>query len=481
MNSRKTSSYWKDSCRQLAFLQDLSKKLGIKKMDDWYTITNQHIRQHGGRGLLKAYHDSHVELITKLFPDHKWQKWKFVRTPHGYWESISNQRVFFEAISEKLPQVSFVDKWYPFTLRDLKEYKVPEQVLNSYKNVNEIMRTIFPEHVWEGDKFKKEEDEGIWNNKVLQRQLFDQVASKLNITHWEGWYNITIHSFQEVSSSTSILRYFNGSLIQALKQIYPEHPWKEWKFIQTSDGFWDSLENQRLFLSDVAITLNIKNWYDWLHVTLEDVRKHGGSTLLLKYKSIQSMLFAVFPEYNWKLKMAPNFKLESNENIDDLIVMNSGIRSRGVSHRKEDLLYQKMKDLLFPSFAQELYLKYTFSDVRFPDTNKPLEIDIFIPQFRIGIEYQGRQHYQDIPRVADFDSQQRRDTLKKQECLKNDIALLEVEFNKWDGSSSTLSDILLSQLVSLLQSHDSIYLSDQRIDAIRALISHINQVKLQKK
>lgn len=60
------------------------------------------------------------------------------------------------------------------------------------------------------------------------------------------------------------------------------------------------------------------------------------------------------------------------------------------------------------------------------------EIDIYIPKYKIGIEYQGIQHFQPIDfggygkEIAEkqFINNINRDIIKKEKCIKNDIKLL---------------------------------------------------------
>ena len=57
-----------------------------------------------------------------------------------------------------------------------------------------------------------------------------------------------------------------------------------------------------------------------------------------------------------------------------------------------------------------------------------LSLDIYIPSLKIGIEYQGEQHFKEGPfgkTKEDLAVQQERDNRKKELCTKNDINLIE--------------------------------------------------------
>ena len=61
----------------------------------------------------------------------------------------------------------------------------------------------------------------------------------------------------------------------------------------------------------------------------------------------------------------------------------------------------------------------------------PANANNFRPQFKIGVEYQGRQHYEFVPYMhnnnyAVFLNQKYRDELKRMKCKENGILLIEV-------------------------------------------------------
>jgi hypothetical protein len=62
---------------------------------------------------------------------------------------------------------------------------------------------------------------------------------------------------------SGVLRYYNNSLIKALKTLYPEYKWQEWKFKMVSKRFWQSSENVKNYITSLAMDLGIKNADDW--------------------------------------------------------------------------------------------------------------------------------------------------------------------------------------------------------------------------
>lgn len=65
-------------------------------------------------------------------------------------------------------------------------------------------------------------------------------------------------------------------------EAYPEVKWKIWKFGRpVPEKFWNSFDNQKLFLEDLAVTLHLQNMEDWYSVTVEMIRfeRHSCVTI----------------------------------------------------------------------------------------------------------------------------------------------------------------------------------------------------------
>lgn len=65
-------------------------------------------------------------------------------------------------------------------------------------------------------------------------------------------------------------------------------------------------------------------------------------------------------------------------------------------------------------------------------TEKPLEIDCYNEELRLGCEYSGAQHYQYTPGMHKnyeaFRNQQYRDAMKKRLCEDNNVVLIVVPY-----------------------------------------------------
>ena len=89
-------------------------------------------------------------------------------------------------------------------------------------------------------------------------------------------------------------------------------------------------------------------------------------------------------------------------------------------------------------YVQRLF-KRSFTKIRpdflkDPTTKRNLEIDLYNDSLKLGIEYNGIQHYEFTPRFhkgyGDFRRQQERDALKKRLCKENGVTLIVVPYTE---------------------------------------------------
>ncbi len=64
------TSMFDDIVQQRTFLEQIGKKLSIKKPEDWYSITNIAVLKEGGSDLLSKYNDSLINILTTIYPEY---------------------------------------------------------------------------------------------------------------------------------------------------------------------------------------------------------------------------------------------------------------------------------------------------------------------------------------------------------------------------------------------------------------------------
>lgn len=110
--------------------------------------------------------------------------------------------------------------------------------------------------------------------------------------------------------------------------------------------------------------------------------------------------------------------------IENIVRGEFGFKNIGDQWDSETLLYQTLKSL-FPN--EQIYRHFR------PPWLFKLELDVFFPSLKLGIEYQGQQHFYAIPAWGGSEALlqlQRRDLLKKEYCKAQEIELILFDFTE---------------------------------------------------
>lgn len=85
-----------------------------------------------------------------------------------------------------------------------------------------------------------------------------------------------------------------------------------------------------------------------------------------------------------------------------------------------------------------------------PITKNNLELDCFSKELKLALEYNGKQHYEFVPKFhktkTDFYNQKYRDEIKKRLCLENGIDLIEVPYTVTHSEIPNYIDSALKKL-----------------------------------
>lgn len=132
---------------------------------------------------------------------------------------------------------------------------------------------------------------GYWSIQENQRSFLETAAKTLGIERSSSWGKVTTLRIKELGGYGLLNRY-EGSLLLALRSVYPgsfllllfplilvEINWKqEWfrNVPKYKPNFWNSLENQREFLDNIAKTYHINSANEWKKISSSLICKKGG-------------------------------------------------------------------------------------------------------------------------------------------------------------------------------------------------------------
>jgi len=147
-----------------------------------------------------------------------------------------------------------------------------------------------------------------------------------------------------------------------------------------------------------------------------------GSSIYSNFGSLGKAIATAYPEEHWNISY---FKVTTKKSVQ-----------RWLSVLLRRLLPQEttvIEDYQHPFLVWEDNPTYK------------IELDIWIPQYHLGIEYQGEQHYQDLQKAFGPSSTiamySDRDLFKSKSCSRLGIRFLAIPY-WWDGTQQSLAATL---------------------------------------
>lgn len=94
----------------------------------------------------------------------------------------------------------------------------------------------------------------------------------------------------------------------------------------------------------------------------------------------------------------------------------------------EEKIISLLLEMQIPFITQK-----RFDSCIFPETNRQLVFDFYLPEQNLLIEYDGEQHFHEIRNDRyDFQGLQKRDVFKNNWCIENNIKLVRIPYYDFD-------------------------------------------------
>jgi hypothetical protein len=102
MFDKTPKGFWNDKRNRRRYMSWLGKRLGVKSIAAWYSVTDQDFRANFGNQFLKLYHGSPIAALRDHFPRQAWNEWMFARVPSGFWDRPANRKRYLRWLGKKL-------------------------------------------------------------------------------------------------------------------------------------------------------------------------------------------------------------------------------------------------------------------------------------------------------------------------------------------------------------------------------------------
>lgn len=280
-------------------------KLSVSKLEDWYNVSFSKVATED-RYLLNKYRSLHG-LLAAAYPEHPWLPWKFPSISRNFWALRENRIWFLTWLEKELQMETSANPsaWFASDLVHIFRENGAAQLSRMYPTVSqlkELFAEAWPQVDWRSVKIERS-DSLSWKSADLQREFLSRLAKEISKTDsLEGFYLLSYNHIR-ANGGGGLLTMYDSSLFKALQHLYPEHDWNPWKFSHGARKFWQSPRNQLAFFDWCAKKLNVQKPEDWYSVSVEDIMRLGGTTLLVSYhgRSLRAALSAAYGSHVFEL------------------------------------------------------------------------------------------------------------------------------------------------------------------------------------
>jgi len=413
---------------QRRYLDELAEKLGIEKGGGagWYQVSSQTLIDNGGAALLRKYDDSISSMLFAAYPDVDWNPVKFKRSPRNHWAVKEHQRIFMDELGKKLGMKEGErEGWYKVTNRTLID-NGGRAILRLYNDsISTVLENVFADYPWDRLKFKRAPNK-FWTSLENQKVFMADLGRKLGFQDGDidRWYKVSHKVFHD-NGGSGLLALYKNSLPDLLTRVYPDHDWAIWKFERRPGQALNDPDSLKGLLAFVEKELDLQKPSDWYRVTQEQLASIGvGGIMTSKDYKLVDLLSQRYPNQKWDAALFSN---------------------RGYKKASQRWLFT----LVAKIFQGELVFEN-----HSPEGLDAMELDIYVPSARLGFEYQGQQHYEQLTAYGNSQDRMKLDEEKWLLSRKNGITLIAVPF-WWQKNRGPLLAAILEQRPDLFLQGDS--------------------------
>jgi hypothetical protein len=410
--NRVPPGWWDDIKNQQEYIKTLGEELNFAKPEDWYKLRQEHLETR----FAAIYKGSPALVAQTFFPHYKFKSWLFESAPRSSWDSYENQKEYMKELGEKLG-FSKPEDWYAVGYNDFES-----AFMRRFGSRHKVLEMFFPDYDFLPWKFNAVEN-GIWKDRNLRLRYFKWLGEILGYKYPEDWYNIKFRDFKNNYGEVLVGLHYGFSPYKFVQDMIPNYQFDLRRFTRVPAKYWHDIENRKKAIEKLGKILEIENMEDWYNVTAEDFRQNGLSSLLhSRYSnSPEAAIRECFPNYKW----------ESEKFGDELKRQKQVFEIAKVFFGEDNVIWN-----------------YKSSALKFKKSGRKIQLDIFVPQFNLALEYQGMQHYKSI-KFFGGDKQlairQKLDHEKREICFENGILLIEVSYT-WKGSKSEIIRLITDAL-----------------------------------
>ena len=465
-------NWLKSMQKQREFMNYLFRKFDLQSIDDWVHIPALKLSQNGGEKLVIYYEKDMRKLLQTIYPKNNW-KFDPINNlkPNRQLKTIDKRRIMMDRLYIRLNLKNLGD-WCKITAYKFECIGGKNLLTYYYRgDMKKLLVGIYPNYPWDFDLLKT--NYKFFLDIENQRNFMDNLFKRLNLNNFDDWLHNQYKNILN-NGGEKLLIYYNDDFQKLFSTLYPNYPWNFYALkIETSRRYFKSKENQKIFMEKLFKKFNLKTPDDWLHISTCKIAKKGGESLLRYYYkgNFHNLLKSLYPNHHWQFDKKIIFSALLEKILS--IMKQYSIRQKCDWYRVPLDVYQinlfrrlneifpdekwKRKNFLLRAKRTHQRLLFSMIEQIYPphliienyrhphllyNSEIPLEYDIFIPALNLALEYQGEQHFDDMP--ATFPGIElflMRDQWKESFSEQLLVRLIYIPF-WWDKSFSSLLSTL---------------------------------------
>ena len=310
------NGWWKFKKNRRHFILSLQNKLKIDDLDEWYQVSRSTVIAEGGWTLFK-YIDGVVGALKEAYPRHHWHEWLFPSgAKRGFFRHKKNRLRYLRWLEARLGWTTPSD-WFAISA-DIFRENSGGGLLNSYYRNSPIAASVelYPELEPRIHEFKNV-PKHHWKKITNRRRAAEAAAAKLCVEVLDDWYGVRQKDLRRLGFH-GLMKFYEGSVFEMTKDLYPGHCWLPWKFGAAPNSWWKCTANRLEALRYLRSELGYTKEEDWYQIRAGDFQSRSlGGLLVTRYDNSPYLAVAeLYPQYPflpWRFRITPRaFELLSN-------------------------------------------------------------------------------------------------------------------------------------------------------------------------
>jgi hypothetical protein len=302
---------------ELRNVDDVKRLLGITHLEDLYKVKKAEVTGPGtpfGPRVALSLLTSNIPTTTALdlithfggvlklaraiFPEHKWQEWRFENyVSVGYWDVRQNRRDFFEWAAAEL-HLSIPEGLYKLQKLQVNQLYGGGMLVTYYHDsVGSAVIDLFPEYQFDGWRFSSQPHH-FWDDKTNMKNFLTHIEREYSITQLEGWYSISFQMVDKIARSSSSIIFsihykglikrvyeperpiserYSNLMADLVEVLHPKSGLKNWLFKDAGSSVWEHRSTCFSLCWAIGKAKNLQPIHGWYKITEQDIAEQNGS------------------------------------------------------------------------------------------------------------------------------------------------------------------------------------------------------------